>query len=149
MAGLPVGSPAPDFSLSSQHGEQLVLTELLAEQKVLLVFYPFAFSPVCGGEMDQLIGLHDRFVEAEISVVGVSVDSKYALQAWSEQKGIPFRLAADFWPHGRVAQEYGVFNGDNGMAVRGTFLISRDGAVEATVVNPRTDARDFTEFLPA
>ncbi|GAA4283855.1 peroxiredoxin [Brevibacterium daeguense] len=149
MAGLPVGAPAPDFSLSSQHGEELVLSELLQEQRVLLVFYPFAFSPVCGGEMDQLIGLNDRFAEAEISVIGVSVDSKYALQAWSEQKDIPFRLAADFWPHGRVAREYRVFNEDNGMAVRGTFLISQDGAVAATVVNPRTEARDFTEFLPA
>lgn len=144
-----IGQPAPDFTLSSQYGEQLRLSELHAQSKVLLVFYPFAFSSVCGGEFDRLSELNDRFLAAGIAVVGVSVDSKFALQAWSESKGIPFALVADFWPHGAVARDYGVFDEKSGMALRGTFLIGTDGVIESTLVNPARDARDFTRFLPS
>lgn len=144
-----VGSSAPEMRLRSQYGEPLDLGELLEDGPVLLVFYPFAFSSVCGGEMHQLIELHDRFRAAGITVVGVSVDSKYALQAWSMEMGIPFSLAADFWPHGAVARAYGVFDEDRGMATRGTFLIGASGMVEQVLVHGPVEARDFTVFLPA
>lgn len=98
--------------------------------------------------MAQLSDLHHAFRAAGVTVVGLSVDSKYALQAWSHQTDLPFSLAADFWPHGAVAREYGVFDEENGMARRGTFLIGPDGIIADTLVHGPADARDFTRFLP-
>ena len=149
MPALAVGSIAPEFALRSQYGEPLELAALRREGPVLLVFYPFAFSAVCGGEMHVLRELHEHFTAAGITVIGVSVDSKYALQAWSLDMGIPFSLAADFWPHGEVARAYGVFDEERGMATRGTFLIGTDGTVEQALTGPVAEARDFTVFLPA
>src|SRR6187399_723106 len=107
-----VGTKAPDFTLNDYN-----------KKPVLLVFYPFAFSGICTGELCQL---RDEFAEYEaqgVQVLGVSVDTPFSLKVWAEQQGYQFPLLSDFWPHGEVAKAYGVFNSDAGMAVRGTFLI--------------------------
>jgi mycoredoxin-dependent peroxiredoxin len=79
-------------------------------------------------------------------VLAVSVDSKFALRAYAEQEGYGFSLLADFWPHGAVAREYGVFDEESGMARRGTFIIDAGGTVRYVVVNPRGQARDLAEY---
>ncbi len=60
-------------------------------------------------------------------MLGVSVDTPFALKAWAEQQGYQFPLLSDFWPHGEVAKKYGVFNEQAGLALRGTFLIDTEG----------------------
>jgi peroxiredoxin len=143
-----VGEPAPDFELSNQYGEPVRLSSFRG-QNVVLVFYPFAFSGICTGELceirDNLAALED----ANATVLAISVDSKFSLRAYAEQEGYGFDLLADFWPHGSVASEYGVFDAGSGMARRGTFIIDAAGVVRYVVVNPRGQARDLSAYRDA
>ncbi|WP_236788889.1 peroxiredoxin [Amycolatopsis sp. GM8] len=137
-----VGSKAPDFTLSDSNKQQVTLSSFQGDKPVLLVFYPFAFSGVCTGELCQL---RDEFADYDgkgVQVLGVSVDTPFSLKAWAEQQGYQFPLLSDFWPHGDVAKAYGVFNEGAGMALRGTFLVDKDGIVRFTEVNQPGEARD-------
>jgi peroxiredoxin len=142
-----VGHPAPDFSLVNQHGEQVGLSGLRG-RKVVLVFYPFAFSSICTGEMCDLRDRRGTFDDDTV-LLGISVDTKHALRVFAEQEGLSFDLLSDFWPHGAVAQEYGVFLPERGMATRATFVIDRDGIVRWAVVNHPGQARDPEAYRAA
>ena len=137
-----VGSEAPDFTLNDYNKQPVQLSSFRGDKPVLLVFYPFAFSGICTGELCQL---RDEFADYDgkgVQVLGVSVDTPFSLKAWAEKEGYQFPLLSDFWPHGEVAQAYGVFNADAGLAVRGTFLIDQDGVVRFAEVNAPGEARD-------
>lgn len=135
-----VGTQAPDFTLNDYNKQEVTLSSFRGDKPVLLVFYPFAFSGICQGELCQLRDEFDQYTN--VQVLGVSVDTPFALKAWAEQQGYQFPLLSDFWPHGEVAKKYGVFNEDNGMAVRGTFLIDADGVVRFVERNAPGEARD-------
>jgi peroxiredoxin len=143
-----VGQAAPDFELVNQFGEPVRLSELRG-RTVVLVFFPFAFSGICTGELCELRDNLALFEAADAAVLGVSVDSKFAQRAYAQKEGYAFDLLADFWPHGAVAEQYGVFDADSGMAKRGTFIIDGGGIVRYVVVNPRGQARDFAEYRAA
>jgi len=137
-----VGSEAPDFTLNDYNKQPVQLSSFRGDKPVLLVFYPFAFSGICTGELCQL---RDEFADYDnkgIQVLGVSVDTPFSLKAWAEKEGYQFPLLSDFWPHGDVARSYGVFNEAAGLAVRGTFLIDTDGVVRFAEVNAPGEARD-------
>jgi peroxiredoxin len=137
-----VGSEAPDFTLNDYNKQPVQLSSFRGDKPVLLVFYPFAFSGICTGELCQL---RDEFADYDnkgVQVLGVSVDTPFSLKAWAEKEGYQFPLLSDFWPHGEVAQAYGVFNADAGLAVRGTFLIDTTGVVRFAEVNAPGEARD-------
>ncbi|WP_232662609.1 peroxiredoxin [Pseudonocardia sp. TRM90224] len=137
-----VGTAAPDFTLKDQNNQEVTLSSFRGERAVLVVFYPFAFSGICTGE---LCGIRDdlaSFQNDDVQVLAISVDHAFTLKAWSEAQGYEFPLLADFWPHGKVAQDYGVFNADRGMAVRGTFLVDKAGVVRFAEVNAPGEARD-------
>jgi peroxiredoxin len=135
-----VGSKAPEFTLKNYNNEKVSLSSLVAAKPVLLVFYPFAFSGICTGELCQL---RDDFSSFDgVQVVGVSVDTPYSLKVWAEREGYQFPLLSDFWPHGEVARAYGVFNEKAGMANRGTFLVDGAGVVRFAEVNQPGEARD-------
>ena len=137
-----VGSEAPDFTLNDYNKQAVQLSSFWGDKPVLLVFYPFAFSGICTGELCQL---RDEFADYDnkgIQVLGVSVDTPFSLKAWAEKEGYQFPLLSDFWPHGDVARSYGVFNEAAGLAVRGTFLIDTDGVVRFAEVNAPGEARD-------
>lgn len=146
---LKVGDEAPDFTLKDQNNEEHTLSEFRGVKNVLLVFYPLAFSGICTGELDQLRDDLDAYQNADVQVLGVSVDSVFALKAWSEQQGYHFPLLADFWPHGTVAQDYGVFNDKAGIANRGTFLVDTDGTIRFVEMNQPGEARDQTVWKQA
>jgi peroxiredoxin len=74
-------------------------------------------------------------------VLAISTDPVFSLKAFKAQEGFDFDLLSDFWPHGTVAQAYGVFNEKAGMALRGTFLIDAEGAIAFAEVNQPGDAR--------
>ena len=104
-----VGQEAPDFELRDQHGTPVRLSGFRGKKNVVLVFYPLAFSGVCSGEM---AAMRDDFPEAradDVELLTVSEDSTYAHRAWSDQESFEFGLLSDFWPHGEVAQRFGVF----------------------------------------
>lgn len=139
---LEVGAEAPDFTLPDFNKEQVSLSDFRGKKNVLLVFYPFAFSGVCQGELCQVRDDLSEFQNDEVQVLGVSVDSPFALKAWSDQEGYTFPLLSDFWPHGAVAQAYGVFNENAGMANRGTFVIDVSGKIAYAEMNQPGEARD-------
>lgn len=144
-----VGQEAPDFELKDQHGQPVRLSSFRGTKNVVLVFYPLAFSGVCTGE---LYALRDDFPEIsreDVELLTVSVDSTFVLRKWADAENFRFGLLSDFWPHGGVATLYGVFDGDKGVAVRGTFVIDKAGVVRWKVVNPIPQARDIAEYQKA
>ena len=144
-----IGEQAPDFELKDQHGTPVRLSSFQGTKNVVLVFYPLAFSGVCSGEM---CAMRDDFPEVgrdDVELLTVSVDSTWVHRIWAEQEGFEFGLLSDFWPHGGVAQAYGVFDADRGLSVRGTFIIGKDGVVRWKVVNPIPQARDIADYQKA
>ncbi len=144
-----VGAPAPDFALPNQNGETMTLSSLLGQKNVLLVFYPFAFSGICTGELGEIRDNLGEFESDEVQVLAISCDPMYTQRAWSDQEGYFFPILSDFWPHGATASAYGVLRDDVGSAMRGTFLIDRDGVVRWTLINPPGVARDFAGYREA
>jgi peroxiredoxin (alkyl hydroperoxide reductase subunit C) len=137
-----VGTEAPDFTLKDQNNQRVTLSSFRGERNVLVVFYPFAFSGVCTGELCAVRDDLASFQNDDVQVLGVSVDHVFALKAWADAQGYEFPLLSDFWPHGDVATRYGVFNIDRGMALRGTFLVDRSGIVRFAEVNQPGEPRD-------
>ncbi len=131
-----IGQPAPAFTLKDQSGTEVSLSDYAGEKAVALVFYPFTFTGVCEGELCQLRDDVADYEAAGVQVLAVSCDSRFAQNMWAEQKGWTFPVLSDFWPHGAVAQAYGVFNEAVGCANRATFLIDRDGVVVDTFDTP-------------
>lgn len=145
-AALAVGDRAPDFTLSCQLGGEVTLSSFAGHKDLLLVFVPFAFSGICTGELSGIRDDLGSFESDDLQVLALSCDPLYALRAWADQEGYFFPLLSDFWPHGAVASAYGVFDPEHGMAVRGTFLIDREGVVRWRLINPAGTARDLTGF---
>jgi peroxiredoxin len=137
-----VGTQAPDFTLRNQNNEPVTLSSFRGQRNVLLVFYPFAFSGICTGELCQLRDDLTPYEDGNVTTLAISADPGYTLKAWSEREGFKFDLLSDFWPHGQVAQAYGVFNEKAGMANRGTFLIDTTGTVRFAELNEPGQARD-------
>ncbi|WP_148575244.1 peroxiredoxin [Nocardioides caldifontis] len=146
MTGLPDGTAAPDFALRDQHGQQVALSDLRGSRKVLLVFYPSAFSSVCTGELSELQQAWTTFASHEVEILGISCDPMFSLRAFADSHDIHFPLLSDFWPHGAVASAYGVFNEATGAALRSTFVIDRAGTVAWSVHNAMPDARSLKEY---
>jgi peroxiredoxin len=137
-----VGSKAPDFTLNDYDKQAVTLSSYQGEKNVLLVFYPFAFSGLCQGELCQVRDELATYTDANVQVIGVSVDTPFSLKAWADQQGYQFPLLSDFWPHGTVATAYGVFNDKAGLATRGTFLIDKEGVVRFAEINQPGEPRD-------
>lgn len=146
---LAVGEIAPDFTLSDQHGEELTLSELVAEGPVALVFFPLAFSGICTGELCELRDNLQIFEDSKVRLVGISVDSVFALKAWAEVEGYEFSILSDFWPHGGVSKEYGVFIEERGIATRATLVIGEERKVLASFETAPGEARDFGAYREA
>ncbi|MQM24520.1 peroxiredoxin [Glycomyces albidus] len=143
------GAKAPAFTLKDQNNQDVALADFLGEKHVLLVFYPFAFTGTCEGELCGIRDNLDAFQSDEVQVLSVSVDSPFAHKVWAQREGFEFPLLSDFWPHGAVAQAYGVFNDEKGMANRGTFVIDKTGVVRFAEMNLPGEARDQSRWQKA
>ncbi|MCS0601310.1 peroxiredoxin [Streptomyces sp. LP11] len=144
-----VGDKAPDFELKDNHGRTVRLSDLRGDKNVVLLFYPFAFTGVCTGELCELRDNLPKFAERDTQLLAVSNDSIHTLRVFAEQEGLEYPLLSDFWPHGNVSRAYGVFDEDKGCAVRGTFIIDKEGVVRWTVRNGLPDARDLNDYVKA
>jgi peroxiredoxin len=144
-----IGAPAPPLSLTDQHGQTITLSDYRGAKGVLVVFYPFAFSRVCGSELRALHEAIDDFQNDRLQLLAVSCDALYSLRAYADDEGFEFPLLADHWPHGAAARAYGVFDAERGCAVRGTFLIDPQGVVRWSVVNGLGDARSLDDYRAA
>jgi peroxiredoxin len=141
-----VGEPAPDFTLLDQDRQPVTLSALRGSP-VLLVFYPFAFSALCGTELGRLRDSLSSYTG--VTVLAVSTDPVYALKAFRAQEGYDFPLLSDFWPHGAAASAYGVLDERAGMALRATFLVDAGGVVRFAQVNGPGDVREQSEWQDA
>jgi peroxiredoxin len=127
-----VGQEAPDFELPSTTGDPVRLSSFRGSKNVVIVFYPFTFTGVCQGELCELRDDFSRYEAAGVQILAISCDTKHAQAIWAKEQGYQFPVLSDFWPHGAVAQAYGVFNEALGCANRATFLIDKDGTVVDT-----------------
>ncbi|MGW2960021.1 peroxiredoxin [Streptomyces sp. NPDC001220] len=144
-----VGDKAPDFELKDNHGRAVKLSDFRGEKNVVLLFYPFAFTGVCTGELCELRDNLPQFEDRGTQLLAVSNDSIHTLRVFAEQEGLEYPLLSDFWPHGETSRAYGVFDEAKGCAVRGTFVIDKEGVVRWTVVNGLPDARDLNDYVRA
>lgn len=143
-----LGRPAPDFELPNQFGEPIRLSSLRGSP-VVLVFYPFAFSGVCTGELDELQAAGAELSRAGARVLAVSCDSKYVLRAYARDRGYSFDLLSDFWPHGSVAGAYQAFDAGHGRPLRASFVIDEDGLVRAEIRSDAGSPRPLQAYLDA
>lgn len=124
-----IGDPAPDFTLPSISGNTVQLSSFRHNSNVVLSFIPAAWTPVCSGQWPGYNIVHNKFTEHDAVLLGISVDNIPTLYAWTEQiGGMWFAVLSDFWPHGKVAQKYGVLRSD-GTADRALVFINKDGII--------------------
>ena len=142
---LETGRPAPDFALRDQHGQSVRLSSYQGQKAVVVMFYPFAFSRVCTGELCAVRDSLSTFESDAVQVLAVSCDPMFALRAFAEQDRLTFPLLSDFWPHGATAKAYGVFDEDRGCADRSTYIVDKGGLVRWSVHHAMPDARDLRE----
>jgi len=148
-SGPDVGQTAPDFTLRDQQGKKVSLSDYKGVKNVVIVFYPFAFSGICTGELCEIRDNLGDFESDDVQVLAVSCDHMFTQRAWSDAEGYFFPVLSDYWPHGATAQAYGVFEKSGGFSTRGTFLVDRDGVVRWTLVNGTSERRDFAGYRAA
>ena len=145
------GREAPDFTLKDQNGQPVTLSALRG-RNVLLVFFPLAFTGICQGELDEIKDNLSRYVNDDTETLAISVGPPPTHKVWATQSGFTFPVLSDFWPHGAVAQAYGVFNDDTGFANRGTFVVDRAGVIRFAEMKGPGEARNqalWTDALAA
>jgi len=130
-----VGAEAPDFTLRNEDGEEVSLADYRG-RKVLLVFYPMDFSPVCSDQLSIYQEVKPELTEKGVELVGISVDHPHAHKAFQEKLGIDTTLLADFEPKGEVARAYGSYIEGAGIANRTLVLVDEDGKVAWTYESP-------------
>lgn len=146
---LEIGTYAPDFELSDQHGVRISLSSFRENQNVVVLFYPFSFTGTCTAELCEIRDDLASFQNENVALVAISCDSIFTQRAFSEAQKYSFPVLSDFWPHGEVSKLYGVFKEDRGCAIRGTFIIDKSGILRWQVVNPMGDARSASEYKAA
>jgi peroxiredoxin len=130
-----IGEEAPDFTLPDQNRNPWKLSDHRGK-KIALVFFPFAFTSVCEGEMCALRDDIPKFGEENAMVVAISCDTVPALKAWSEKNNFEFPILSDRWPLGEVSKRYGAFDEKIGAAKRLTVIIDADGRVAEKIESP-------------
>lgn len=146
---LGVGAEAPDFSLRDQNQQQVTLSAFRGDKNVLLVFFPLAFTGICQGELDQLRDHLPSYTGDDSVALAISVGPPPTHKIWATESGFLFPVLSDFWPHGAVAESYGVFNSETGFPNRGTFVVDKSGIIRFAEMKEPGEARDQSLWLDA
>ncbi|MFH1312425.1 MAG: peroxiredoxin [Candidatus Eisenbacteria bacterium] len=142
-----VGDTAPDFTLKDHHGNDVTLSGLKGKQ-VVLGFHPLAWTGVCTQQMKDLEASADRMDKLNAVALGISVDSTPCKKAWAESMGVEkIRLLSDFWPHGAVAIEYGIFRDEHGTSKRAVLILDDTGKVKFKKIYPIPERPDIEEII--
>ena len=131
-----IGDLAPDFTLNNQHGEPITLSELVTDGPVVVVFFPFAFTGVCTGEMCEIRDNLGDLEDVGAQVVAISCDSTATLRTFADTESLNFPLLSDF-------------NDVTGSALRGTFVVDPERVVRWKIENGMPDARSFEDYRVA
>lgn len=147
MDRIKVGDYAPDFLLKDNRGEEIRLTDYKGK-KVLLSWHPLAWTSVCAEQMKALEANLAEFESNDTVPLGLSIDSYPCKNAWAKELGIAtVKLLADFWPHGEIAQKYGLFRQQEGFSERANVLVGEDGKVLWVKIYPIPELPDIAEVL--
>jgi peroxiredoxin len=129
------GTPAPDFELKSTPDQTVSLAERKG-QRLVLLFYPADFSPVCSGEVSLFNEILPDLTDHDAQLFGISVDNVWTHLAFAEQRNLHFPLLSDFHPKGETASRYNVYRESDGECERALVLIDEDGLVQWSYVSP-------------
>jgi len=144
---LKVGDKAPDFVLKNHHNKEFLLSEHKGK-KIVLSFHPLAFTKVCGNQMKSLEANHDTLEQMNAVAVGLSVDPWPSKHAWAKELGVKQTLLlSDFWPHGGVAQKYGIFRENLGISERANIILDEELKVAFIKVYDIPELPDIQEIL--
>ena len=147
MKRIDVGDMAPDFTLNDNRVQDVSLAEYRGK-KVLLSWHPLAWTAVCAQQMKSLEDNLAEFEKYNTVPLGMSIDSYPSKNAWAKELGVAnVKLLADFWPHGKVAQDYGLFLDDKGFSARANVLIDEAGKVVWVKVYDIPELPDIEEVL--
>ncbi len=139
---LKAGDPAPDFELVDQNKNTVKLSDYRGKKNVMLTFHPLAFTGVCQAQMSSYEADKSQFDRYDTVVLGISVDSQPAHAAWAKEMGTTFPLLADFYPHGAVAQKYGIFIDERGFAERAVIIVDKQSIVRYIDVHQTLEQPD-------
>lgn len=136
---LKVGDEAPDFTLADTNQVKVSLSDYRGKKNALIVFYPLAYSPVCSAQIPSYQKIYDRFEDLDTEVIAISIDSVFTHKAWADGfGGISYPLLSDFWPHGGVAESYGVMREADGFSDRALLIVDKEGKIRyIDVVDPK------------
>lgn len=147
MKRIDVGDMAPDFTLKDNRVQDVSLSEYRGK-KVLLSWHPLAWTAVCAQQMKSLEDNLAEFEKHNTVPLGMSIDSYPSKNAWAKELGVAnVKLLADFWPHGKVAQDYGLFLDEKGFSARANVLIDEAGKVVWVKVYDIPELPDIEEVL--
>jgi len=136
------GEMAPDFTLSAVSGEKITLSQYRGKKNVVLSFVPAAWTPVCSDQWPGYNVSKSSFGKGDAVLLGITVDNIPTLYAWTREMGqVWFEVLSDFWPHGAVADKYGLLRSD-GLSERALLFIDKKGIIRAVLVmdiNKRPD----------
>jgi peroxiredoxin (alkyl hydroperoxide reductase subunit C) len=139
-----VGEQAPNFTLPSVSGKRISLSQFKGARNVVISFVPAAWTPVCSDQWPGYNIVRDMFDKNEAVLLGITVDNIPSLHAWTRQMGgVWFHVLSDFWPHGAVAQKYGVLRSD-GLSERALFIIDKRGVLRFIHVSDINKLPDLT-----
>ena len=133
-ATIDIGQTAPDFRLRGPGGQYVSLSEYRGKKHVVVVFFPLAFSPVCSHQLPDIQKEMPRFEALDAVVLGVSVDSHYANEAFARSLGLSFPLLSDF-DHA-TSQAWGMLLPDRRYSARGLFVVDKQGRLAYRDVAP-------------
>lgn len=141
------GDKAPDFTLYDHNEKEFKLSDF-KEKYVLLSFHPLAWTGVCAKQMKSLEDNWEEFEELDTIAVGINVDSIPSKKAWADSLGLKHtRLLSDFWPHGKVAELYGIFREVEGFSERANIIINKDQEIEFVRIYEIGELPDINEIL--
>jgi len=147
-----VGKAAPDFSLPSLKEGEITLSQYRGKKNVILSFVPAAWTPVCSGQWPGYNIARSAIEQHDAVLLGITVDNLPTLYAWTKEMGeLWFPVLSDFWPHGSVAERYGVLRSD-GVSERALFVIDKQGIIryiDVHDINERPDLDDLISALAA
>jgi len=141
------GEKAEDFTLYDQDKQEFTLSKYKGK-RVLLSFHPLAWTSVCAKQMKSLEENRDVFEELNTVAVGISIDSSPSKKAWADSLGIQKTgLLADFWPHGKIAQQFGIFRENDGISERVNIIINEKQDIEYIQIYEISQLPDINEII--